>query len=266
METKYDNLADYKLTHGVINLCRLKKWLLLQKNTLEDIQLIITGGEPTIYREWTDFLEWICGNKFKKPILYTNGLNLKDLFECGVEPRNLCKVILTHHLNFKENDTLRNVQLLKELNMDFLVKILIDEHTDNSAFAEKLSCKHIIEGIRKIMPEDWESRKKIIEKYPSPLTGESPYAWRWNGYGSKINREKFKWTADNFILSVDIAGDIFNCHLFKQPIGNIYEMKKMENLQPALCMQVDESYDQNNFENNNWHCETMHYVSLLNRL
>ncbi|MCL2260537.1 MAG: 4Fe-4S cluster-binding domain-containing protein [Fibromonadales bacterium] len=236
-ETKNNESGDFKSADGYINMPVLRKWLLFQKNILKDIQIIISGGEPTINRSWIDLLAWLHENKFEKPIVYTNGLNLKDLSLCETEPSKICKIMLTHHFNSNEQMTKDLVQFMQDLKIQFLVKGLVSETEDNSKFVKSLGVPYVIEGIKKVAQSNEEAMKAAMGT--SPLSGDNPYFWRWNGYGNRINREWFKFSAHNYIFTVDVPGNIFNCHLFNQPVGTIYEPKKMENLFNAGCVYLD---------------------------
>jgi hypothetical protein len=95
-----------------------------------------------------------------------------------------------------------------------------------------------------------------------PLSGDSPFKWRWNGYGYLIDRDRTAWKK-NIVLTVDPPGLVWNCHLFESPVGNIYEPEKeMSNLQLAWCPYWD-TYNQETMECKETRCEIQHYVNLL---
>ncbi len=237
----------------------LKKWLRFQQNTLGDIRIVITGGEPTTHGEWLSLLEWIADNGFKKPLLYTNGFNLKDLF-ATCRARDLCKVILTHHGD--KEQTRLYVQMLKELQMEFILKILVGENSDIDdlrMFGESLHCWTKYEGIRKLPNDKEQAAKEIASK--NVLGGESPYHWRWNGYGNKIDSERTKF-APSVVLSVVPVGEIFCCHHYDRSLSNIDTPKVLENLDMAPCIFVD-TFDFNDLSKTETRCEILHYVNLM---
>lgn len=255
-QQKNNEQGDYKLESGIINIVRLKKWLLLQKSLQwKEIQLVVTGGEPTLLRHYTEFLEWCKDNGFKKPILYTNGLNLKDLAELE-NPKELVKVMLTKHL---DADVSEQAKLLQELGIQFILKMLTDgRETEKPGIP---NC--VIEGIRKAYPDDLEETLKEKAKYPMPFNCESPYKWRWKGYGSLIDRRITK-CEKSVVITVDPTGNLFNCHLFFNVIGSIYSDKLITEMdcQLGFCnWQAD--FNLANLEQNDTACEMQHYVNLF---
>jgi organic radical activating enzyme len=241
-----------------MNLGHLKNWLLFQKGYLDGIKLVITGGEPTTHPGWLHLLEWVKDSGFEKPLLYTNGFGLKDLFQ-SYRAKDLCSVILTHHGD--EQSTRLSVQMLKELGMKFVVKILVGLDYDIEklrAFANSLVCEVVFEGIKKIP----KSENEVLEslKTMNPLKDENPYYWRYEGYGDKIARDRTEY-APAYILTIVPIGAIFNCHHFNEGcIGFIKKPERLENLLPAGCVYLDtlRLEGPNPFAEN--HCELMHYV------
>jgi len=263
--------GDYKLESGIINTVQLKKWLLVQRKRFDDIQLVISGGEPTLVRHWIEFLDWCFDNGFKNPIVYTNGINLRDLLDCQHNPKDLVKIILTHHLDIiicspegKEESTANRVEFLKDLEMNFMVKLLTNGK-DMREFGDSLKCNYVVEGIRQLYSENAEEKARQLSSEIAPLSGDSPYRWRWNGYGDLIDRKRTQWK-ESILLTVDPTGNVFNCHLFDVPVGNIYKLSKnMTGLQTAWCPYWD-TYNQETMECKETRCEIQHYVNLMDTL
>lgn len=248
--------GDYKLESGIINIVRMKKWLLLQKALQwKEIQLVISGGEPTLLRHYVEFLQWCKDSEFQKPILYSNGLNLKDLAELK-NPKELVKVLLTKHL---DSDVSEQIKLLQELEIQFILKIL----TDGREIEKPNISNYVVEGIRKSYPDDLEEMLKEKSKYPKPFDCESPYKWRWKGYGDLVNREVTKCER-TVIVTVDPVGNLFNCHLFHNSIGSMYEDKLITEMscQLGFC-NWQSDFDFDNLERNDTACELQHYVNLF---
>ncbi|GBU23823.1 hypothetical protein R83H12_00441 [Fibrobacteria bacterium R8-3-H12] len=263
LQQKNNEQGDYKLESGIINIVQAKKWLLAQKSKWEDIHLVISGGEPTLLRHYTEFLDWCNENGFKPPILYTNGRNLKDLANCRHDPKNSVKVLLTHHLSSKPEETRDCVNFLKDMNVPFIVKLLTDGE-DKREFGESLKCRYVVEGIKKLYSED-ESEMIRQATMHNALSGESPFKWRWNGYGDLIDRGRTP-VREAAILTVDPTGIVFNCHLFNAPLGSIYETDKdFHGLQMALCFYPD-SFDGKSLKGADTRCETIHYFNLFESL
>lgn len=263
-ETRNDDNGDYKAADGYINMPALKKWLLFQKTVLQDIQIVISGGEPTINRSWIELLEWLHLNGFAAPVVYTNGLNVKDLLLCETKPEKLCKIMLTHHFDSSEQKTKDLAEFMRDLGISFLVKGLVSETDDNSRFVKSLNAPCVIEGIKKPMPAKFEEFAKIAAEN-SPLGGDNKYYWRWNGYGDRINRERFKFSLDSYILTIDVTGNIFNCHLFQTPVGNIYKREELRGLQMAGCVYLD-TINLDKPEECDIRCEILHYAKLFKLL
>jgi organic radical activating enzyme len=262
-QQKNNEQGDYKLESGIMNIVQLKKWLLAQKKRFGDMQIVISGGEPTLLRHYTEFLDWCFDREFKKPILYTNGTNLKDLTNCQHNPKDLVKVLLTHHLDSREDFTRECVNFLKELEVDFIVKLLT-RGKEMREFGDSLECRYVVEGIRELYSENPEEKARQLTEY-MPLSGDSPYRWRWNGYGDLIDRDRTAWKK-TVVLTVDPPGLVWNCHLFESPVGNIYEPEKeMSNLQIAWCPYWD-TYNQETMECKETRCEIQHYVNLMEEL
>jgi len=244
-------------TNTEMNIDHLKNWLLFQKEYLDDMKLVITGGEPTTHPEWMALLEWIKENGFKKPLLYTNGFGLKDLFQ-SYRAKDLCSIILTHHGD--EQSTKLSVQMLKELGMKFVLKILVDMDSDIDYlrnFGNSQNCGLAFEGIKKLP----ESEEEVLEglKTMNPLKDENPFYWRYRGYGDKIARDRTMFEPFTYILTIVPVGQIFNCHHFNEgSIGDIEHPKRLENLKSAGCVYLDTLDLDVPFAEN--HCELIHYV------
>jgi len=241
-----------------ITVPHLKNWLLFQKEHFGDMRLVITGGEPTTHPEWLPLLEWIKDSGFRRPLLYTNGFGLKDLFQ-SYRAKELCGVMLTHHGD--EQATKLSVQMLKELGMKFVLKILIGLDCGIEKlreFGSSLNCELVFEGIKKIP----KSEDEVLESLETmnPLKDENPYYWRYKGYGDRIARDRTPF-APAHILTIVPSGQIFNCHHFSEgSIGCTEYPKKLENLIPVSCVYLDTlklEYP-NPFAENR--CELMHYV------
>jgi len=262
-QQKNNEQGDYKLESGIINIVQLKKWLLAQKKHFENIQIVISGGEPTLLRHYTEFLDWCFDNGFKKPLLYTNGANLKDLINCQRNPKELVNILLTHHLDSKEDVTRDNIKFLKELEIDFIVKLLT-KGKDMRELGNSLECNYVVEGIRQLYSENTEeAAKQLLED--NPFSGNSPFRWRWNGYGDIIDRKRTLWK-ESVVLTVDPTGMVFNCHLFNSPVGYIYEPnKELTQLQIAWCPYWD-TYNQETMECKETRCEIQHYVNLFDEI
>jgi MoaA/NifB/PqqE/SkfB family radical SAM enzyme len=241
-----------------LNLEQLKRWLIIQKEYLTDIQLVISGGEPTIVRQYTELLSWLSSYSFATPILYTNGLNIKDLMYVN-NPKKKVKIILTHHQTSDVNQTRDYVRFLNDLEISFIVKVLVDKPTEILDFGD---CKVVVEGIRKLYSKDPDTKLKQIQEYPMALDGSSPYKWRWNGYRDFI---KWEWTAwkETFVFTVDPTGNVFNCHFFNEPpIGSIYDTEEIiqdKNIQIAWCYPFKNGIA----EDTKTRCEIQHYVNLF---
>lgn len=263
--------GDYRLASGIINIVQLKKWMLYKQSKNNDIQLVVSGGEPTLLRHWVEFLDWCHCNNFAMPIVYTNGShmadtkesNLKDLLNCQSNPNALVKILLTHHLDTREEHTRDNVEFLKDLGMKFMVKLLT-EGKDMRPFGDSLECPYVIEGIRKLYPGDDMEAAKIMSEY-NPLSGDSPYKWRWNGYGDLIDRERTK-CRETVVFTVDHTGNIFNCHLFDEIVGNIYELGEPSSMQLAWCCYDVETLTEDNWKEKDTRCEIQHYVNIMENL
>jgi MoaA/NifB/PqqE/SkfB family radical SAM enzyme len=243
-----------------IDIPALKKWLSYQKEAMADIQLVVTGGEPTMHPGWIDLLEWAKDCGFKAPILFTNGHGLKDLLRSG-RARELCKAILTCHGG--KTQTYLHVRLLKEIGMKFLVKLLVGESSDIEklrAYGKSLGCWVKYEGIRRLALDREKVMKEISGK--NVLAGESPYFWRWNGYGDKIDRETTGYKPAQ-IISVIPNGEIFSCHHYGESLGNIDEPKNLENLALAPCILTSKELTLENVIGAEVRCEILHYVNLM---
>jgi len=259
-QQKNNEHGDYKLESGIINIVQAKKWLMIQKGKLEDIQIVISGGEPTLLRHWTEFLDWLRSNGFKKPILYTNGVNLRDLLDCEGNPKDLAKILLTHHLDGNEDVLRENVRFLEDLGMNFIVKLLT-KGKDMRALGDSLGCRYVVEGLRELYSEDLDELMHQRSEY-NPLDGSSPFRWRWDGYGDLIDRNRTEWKPA-VVLTIDPTGLIWNCHIFNEPSGSIYEPgKELENLQMAWCPYWD-TYNQETMECKETRCEMQHYVNIM---
>jgi len=244
-------------TNTELNIEHLKNWLLFQKDYFDDMKLVITGGEPTTHPEWMALLEWIKDNGFKRPLLYTNGFGLKDLFQ-SYKAKDLCSIILTHHGD--EQSTKLSVQMLKELGMKFVLKILVDLDSDIEflrEFGNSLNCELVFEGIKKISKSEEETLESL--KTMNPMKDENPYYWRYQGYGDKIARDRTKFVPDVCILTIVPIGQIFNCHHFNEGhIGDIEYPKKLENINLAGCVYLDTLDLDVPFAET--HCELVHYA------
>lgn len=263
-----NDFGDYKLGSGVLNLTRLRQWLLHNKLNEENCQLVISGGEPTLVRELPSFINWLKDNNFKPPIVYTNGRNLEDFVQLN-DPKSV-KVILTKHLETEYlahgNGYFRDkIKFLEDAQIPFLLKVLTDGRE-----VEIESVKYsVIEGIRKPYSDYFEEKIKQIAEYKFPLQGDSPHKWRWNGYGDKIDRKRTKWEP-TVIYTVDPTGIIYNCHIFDSNLGSVYDNDCLENkpAQLAWCYYPDTATDVvpkmniDCFEAET-RCELQHYVNLM---
>jgi organic radical activating enzyme len=260
-----NNFGDYKLGSGILNLAKLRQWLLHNKFNEENCQLVISGGEPTLVRELPAFINWLNDNKFKPPIVYTNGRNIEDFAQLN-DPRHV-KIILTKHLEseflahgnrcFKDK-----IKFLEDARIPFLLKVLTDGRE-----VEVERVKHsVIEGIRKPYSDDFDEKIKQIAEYKFPLDGTSPHKWRWNGYGDKIDRRRTKWEP-TVIYTIDPTGLIYNCHLFDSNVGSIYDLGllKNKNAQLGWCHYPDtaEKDAELRIAKGETRCEIQHYVNLM---
>jgi len=273
--------GDYDLNHGVINISALKKWLLFQKEQMSefDIQLILTGGEPTLVRSLPELIEWIAASGFKSPILYTNGRNVSDL--ASVENiKDKVKICLTKH---KEPYTKFDMELpnppsfeealnfLEEAQIPHIVKVLIGEKDEKPEVPEGW----IIEGIKRIYSPHLETYLSQIKEFPSRLGTESAYRWRWDGYGDRIDRRRTKFVP-TIIMSVLPNGQVFNCHLFKsEPCSTIYETVSIRqmgvqiascNYQIVMPRPTDRDEAWARFKDTDTLCELQHYVNLMEKI
>jgi organic radical activating enzyme len=264
-----NDFGDHKLGSGILNLARLRQWLLLNKLNEENCQLVVSGGEPTLVRELPIFINWLEDNNFKPPIVYTNGRNIGD-FAMLNNPKSV-KVILTKHLE-KEflvhsnsySDFSGCVEFLENAQIPFLLKVLTDGRD-----VEAEPVRHsVVEGIRKSYSGDFEEKIKQLAEYGFPLSGESPYRWRWNGYGDKIDRRRTKWEP-TVVYTVDPTGLIYNCHIFDRNLGSIYsdDCLKSKPCQLAWCYYPDTAdlssdMDLDSVEAET-RCEIQHYVNLM---
>jgi organic radical activating enzyme len=271
--------GDYELSAGVINFPALKKWLLFQKEQMTefDIQIVLTGGEPTLVRTLPELIEWIAASGFKPPILYTNGRNISDL--AAVENvKGKVKVCLTKH---KEPYTKYDMALprppsfeealgfLGDAQIPHLVKVLIGEKDENPEVPQGW----IVEGIKRVYSPRLEEFLRQRKEYPSEMGTSSPYKWRWDGYGGRIDRRRTKFVP-TIIMTALPTGNVFNCHLFKQvPISAIYELVPIKQMpvQLAFCnyqkqmpfpMPTHKEY-LSQFEGTETLCELQHYVNLF---
>jgi len=260
VQGKINERGDYKLAGGIMNTEQLKRWLAFQKKYLPDVRLVISGGEPTIVRHYTELLEWIHNAGFAKPILYTNGLNIKDLANMD-NPKDKVKVILTHHQTSDIARTKEYVRFLKDMEIGFIVKVLADKPVEKP----DLGCKVVVEGIIKQYSKNIEEKMRQMQEHPPALDGSSPYKWRWNGHRDFIDWE---WTAwkESLVFTVFPAGHVINCHFWNdKPCGNIYELKNIlegGNLQIAWCHPfnggvADEAVTR---------CELLHYVNIMEEI
>jgi len=262
MQGKINEMGDYKIAGGMMNTEQLKRWLIVQKKHLPDMRLVISGGEPTIVRHYTELLDWVHGAGFAMPILYTNGLNIKDLANLS-NPKDKAKIILTHHQTSDPAKTREYVQFLKDLEMGFIVKVLADKPVEKPDFGNY--CKVVIEGIRKPYSKDMEEKMRQMQEHPPALDGSSPYKWRWNGHRDFIDWE---WTAwkESLIFTVFPAGHIVNCHFWNdEPCGNIYEPK---NILDGFNPQIAWCYPFNGAEADKTvtRCELLHYVNIMEEI
>jgi len=277
-----NQFGDYELNSGIINFSVLKDWILFQKINMPDfeIQLVITGGEPTLIRTLPDFVQWSYDNGFLPPIIYTNGRNIADLGLIS-DPGKKCKVILTKHkepLSSFDRDLIKPpkfedaVEFCRFAEIPHLIKILVGEN-DNETPCYPAKWKNVvIEGIKRIYSTDLEKMLEQKNQYPPKMDNSSPYKWRWEGYGDRISRERTKFIP-SAVISVLPTGNVFNCHLFLgHPETTIYERTPINELQiqlaycnyqgvfPTLCDTRDELISQ--FDGCDTLCELQHYVNL----
>jgi organic radical activating enzyme len=270
--------GDYELSAGMVNFPALKKWLLFQKGQMTefDIQLVITGGEPTIVRTLPELIEWIAASGFKPPILYTNGRNISDL--AAVENiKEKVKVYLTKH---KEPYTKYDMALphppsfgealgfLEDAQIPHLVKVLIGEKDEKPEVPEGW----IVEGIKRVYSPELEEFLRQIDEYPPEIGTSSPYKWRWDGYGGRVDRRRTKFVP-TIIMSVLPTGNVFNCHLFRDfPCSTIYELRSVRemdvnlafcNYQKILPAMAGGEKLFEAFSGAETLCELQHYVNLM---
>ncbi|MDR0517203.1 MAG: hypothetical protein LBH25_09195 [Fibromonadaceae bacterium] len=267
---KTNEYGDYKLEPGIINIPALRRWLLKQRHL--DPCAVITGGEPTIARHYTDLLDWLYDNEFKVPILCTNGLNIKDLAFME-NAREKAKVILTQHL---DNDISDCALFLKDMEIPTLIKVLANEKSDMEEkrerarkISEATGFKTVIEGIRRPYPDSPDEMARIAEDYPNAFDGSSPYKWRWNGYGDRIGREQTNCT-ETVVWTVDPTGLIFNCHCFANPLASIYDCANLSDVPAQLAWCCDDmsvfkngALDVDAWRKTATKCELQHYVNLM---
>jgi len=267
---KINEMGDYKLAGGIINTEQLKRWLMFQKPMLENIQIVLTGGEPTIVRHYTELLDWLSACGFMAPIIYTNGLNIKDLANLE-KPNEKAKVILTHHQASDIAKTKEYAEFLQELGIKFLVKVLTDKPIERPDFGK---CKVVIEGIIRQHSKDLGEMIEEMKACPPSLAGWSPYKWRWNGHKPFIDME---WTPahPSLIFTVFPDGHIVNCHFWRDPeIGSIYKLEDLlsKNAQIAWCYSFDGTpenpKDESEVVKNETvtRCEIQHYVNLMEKI
>ncbi|MDR3000559.1 MAG: 4Fe-4S cluster-binding domain-containing protein [Fibromonadaceae bacterium] len=257
MSVKTNEYGDFKLSAGIINTEQLKRWLLFQKDYWQNIQLIITGGEPTIVRHYTEFIEWAYQNNFTPPILYTNGKNIKDLVYIQ-DVKKKIKVILTHHITSSEDETREYVKFLNGLEIKFIVKYLMAKKKTVPDFG---NCQVIKEGIRKVYSQDPEVKFKQMQEYPPGLDFISPFKWR-----CKEHKDYIDWSFTNskktVVFTVDPTGNIFNCHFFREPIGTIYNLEMHRDVQLAWCHPIIDNVPDKSITL----CELQHYTNLMENL
>jgi organic radical activating enzyme len=262
-----NDCGDYKMGAGVLNLRQVKRWLLHNDlNNSENAQLVISGGEPTLVRELPGFIDWLSDKGFKPPILYTNGRNIEDL--AHMKNNKSVKVILTKHLEteFRRhgNSLFKDkIKFLEDTQIPFLLKVLTD---GREVEVDKVR-NSVVEGIRKNYSDDVKECVAQVAGYENLLDGSSPYRWRWNGYGDKIDRTRTKMKLTK-IYTVTPPGEIFNCHLFNEgSIGSIYdaELLKDKPSQLGLCFYADDPIDLSIFPelNCDTRCEIQHYANLM---
>jgi len=259
--------GDYQLSEGILNLSQLKRWLLDQKEKCEDMQLVISGGEPTLLRHYVEFLEWCHAKEIKTPIMYTNGLNLKDLLNAEIEPKKLVKILLTHHFTIKGQEELDiqktkdKVNLLKEIEVPFILKLLTGGD-DLSDLAKLFNCRYVIEGIKRHYSSDPHIKANQLGSF-NAFSEDSPYRWRWKGYGNLINRER-TLHREATVLTVNPTGAIFNCHEFNNPISTIYDLEQsFQDMQPVICTYQDNPNNKFFSLGKYTRCEILHYVNLF---
>jgi len=261
IQGKINEHGDYKTAGGVLNLEQAKRWLLAQKQFMEDIQIILTGGEPTIVRQWTEFVDWAYVNGFKAPIIYTNGLNIKDIAYID-NAREKAKVILTAHSISDDGKTRDICNLLNDMEVKHIVKVLTDKPMERPVYGKS---RVIVEGIRKPLPKNMDEVAEIYQRYVQNLNGDNPHRWRYKGHLPFIDSMETAWV-ESRVFSVFPAGDIVNCHMWQDgAIGTIYDLGDISSnphVQLAWCFPIENGIQRRNVTR----CETLHYVNLMEGL
>jgi len=272
-----NDMGDYELASGIINMLALRKWLAVQKNVVgaDNLQLVLTGGEPTLVRDIPCLIEWASDEGLPPPILFTNGANVPDLASVEDIKRKV-KIYLTKHSESVPIEHLAQknkqkfydaLKFIEEFDIPHKVKVLIKLGEEKPDVPDGW----IVEGVR--YPFDMSK----IDREMVPFGNDFDFQWRFKGYGDKIDRKTTK-VRKCFIVSVLPTGDIFNCHIYDNPIGNIYDLKEITklSLQPSLCNEQRIFPDESCTDYESYikkivdagadtRCELQHYVNLNGR-